>query len=195
MTREEFLTEFTISLKKNNIQDIRKTVKYFEEIIDDKIENGMSEEEAVNSLGSIDEIILNLEEETSPKKGASLSNKILLILGFPIWGTIVACFFVIALLAYIVIGTVLLCLWVIYAGVCAYSLYSLVLFFINVIQTPESAILSLSAFLMLSGGAIMLIKPLLVLTKLIFRTSLLLFDKIKLAFKLAFSKLFNYWGE
>lgn len=68
MNKQEFITLLEKKLSGIPQEDINKTLDYYNEIILDKIDEGISEEEAVNSLGSIDEIIdQTLKEISFPK--------------------------------------------------------------------------------------------------------------------------------
>lgn len=61
MNREEFVRILDEKIKDNpNHNDI---ISYYFELISDKMDQGISEEEAVESLGSIDEIVKNIKEE------------------------------------------------------------------------------------------------------------------------------------
>ena len=65
MNNQEFITLLEKKLSGIPQEDINKTLDYYNEIILDKIDEGISEEEAVNSLGSIDEIIDQTLKEIS----------------------------------------------------------------------------------------------------------------------------------
>ena len=56
MTKKEFLSGLKKKLVKLNRADLKERLGFYSEIIDDKIEEGLSEEEAVSDVGSIDEI-------------------------------------------------------------------------------------------------------------------------------------------
>ena len=56
MNKTEFTEQLRAALKGLSEEDLKKSVDYYEEMIDDRMEDGIPEEEAVNGLGSIDEI-------------------------------------------------------------------------------------------------------------------------------------------
>lgn len=101
--------------------DKEDTLEYYSEMIDDLTEDGMSEEDAVSSLGDIDEIISKIISETTiaelvkarvkPNRALKVWEIILLILGFPLWFPLIIAFFVIFLSIYIVIWSVVLSLY------------------------------------------------------------------------------------
>jgi DUF4097 and DUF4098 domain-containing protein YvlB len=63
MNKIEFLEQLEARLRGINVVDRVRSLDYFSEMIDDCIENGMSEDEAVASLGSIDEIAVRITQE------------------------------------------------------------------------------------------------------------------------------------
>lgn len=68
MNKKEFISILEKRLNGIPKQDIVNTIEYYNEIIMDKQDDGLSEEEAINSLGTIDEIInLTLSEVSMPK--------------------------------------------------------------------------------------------------------------------------------
>ena len=56
MTKTEFLEQLKNSLTGLSEEDIKKSVDYYEEMIDDRMEDGIAEEEAVGGLGTVEEI-------------------------------------------------------------------------------------------------------------------------------------------
>lgn len=68
MLKSEFLKQLENRLVGIPKEDLNRTIDYYNEIISDKQEDGMSEEEAINSLGSIDEIVKNILNEIPIKK-------------------------------------------------------------------------------------------------------------------------------
>ncbi len=65
MNRDEFLKELNDRIK--TYPDHNDIISYYYELISDKIESGMTEEEAVESLGSIGSIVKNIEETNDSK--------------------------------------------------------------------------------------------------------------------------------
>lgn len=84
-------------------EDRERSTEYYSEIIDDRVEEGLSEEEAVKALGSIEEIVSQIlaglpresgrkkekepEKKNKPKEtgGIRVWLVVLLVLGAPIW--------------------------------------------------------------------------------------------------------------
>lgn len=94
MNKTEFLNQLERLLKSLQKKECSKYLSYYSEMIDDAIEDGCTEEEAVNRIGTPGEIaqqILN-EQDDQPAKPATPMQKIiitiLLILGAPLWGSL-----------------------------------------------------------------------------------------------------------
>ncbi len=63
MDKKEFLKALDVALQPIDKNEREQTLAYYEEIINDRCDSGMSEEEAVYSLGSIEEITRSVLEE------------------------------------------------------------------------------------------------------------------------------------
>lgn len=68
MDKKEFLKALELALQPIDKTEREQTLAYYEEIINDRCDSGMSEKEAVYSLGSIEEITRSVleEEGTAP---------------------------------------------------------------------------------------------------------------------------------
>ena len=99
MKKQEFLEKLKGSLWAMPEEDIRNSLDYYSEMIDDRMEEGLSEEEAVAAVGDLDEIVSQILSETPrPPQAVEPGKKtkptkestktwliILLILGSPVW--------------------------------------------------------------------------------------------------------------
>ncbi|PMD67827.1 HAAS domain-containing protein [Companilactobacillus nuruki] len=100
MDKTGFLIDLEKDLKKYGVSNSDDYIEYYSEYLDDLIENGMSSEAAVNSVGGVKKILLNIlsdEKVKIPKVKNRLQRIILLSASFPIWGPIVAALYIIAL--------------------------------------------------------------------------------------------------
>ncbi len=68
MNKEEFLFTLRNKLKGLPAETIESAIDYYSELIDDAMEDGTSENEAVESLGSISDIAYNVIADTPLKK-------------------------------------------------------------------------------------------------------------------------------
>jgi uncharacterized membrane protein len=100
MNKERFLIELASALVGLPEDDIEKTLEFYSEMIDDRIEEGLTEEAAVAAVGAIDEIRTQIIKDTplpklikeKVKRKRSLNGLeiTLLIVGFPIWFPLLA---------------------------------------------------------------------------------------------------------
>lgn len=85
MDKKEFLKAISNNLKGFDKSEITEILAYYEEIIADKMENGLTEEDAIASLGNIDditnEIKVNLVLKRSDKKISNSLKSFIIILG------------------------------------------------------------------------------------------------------------------
>ncbi len=126
MNKQEYLSLLETRLRGIPKEDIDRTIDYYNEILSDKTEDGMSIEEAIASLGSIDEIVDNVLSDVSipklVKEKIGLNRKlktweiVLLASTFFIWLPLLLVFGVVIISLYI-------CIWsgVISLGVGAIS--------------------------------------------------------------------------
>lgn len=92
MTKQMFLNQLAGELHRMPQEERFRTLSYYDELVDDRIEDGQSEEEAVASLGDPGQVareILGEEEASvSTKTGRKVWLIVLLVLGFPLWGSL-----------------------------------------------------------------------------------------------------------
>ena len=144
MTKEEFLTALQYRLYGLPQDDIAERLAFYGEMIDDSMEEGMTEEEAVASIGTVDEIVAQIIAETpltrlvkekiAPKRSLRAWEIVLLILGFPLWFSLLLAAGSVLLSLYIVAWALIICLWAaeialiagalagfVSAGICVFS--------------------------------------------------------------------------
>lgn len=95
MNRERFNDELMKKLDKLPLAERERTIYYFNEMIDDRVEDGMTEYEAIMALGSIDEIVGMISAELPlfervkwrwlPNRKLTGLEKLLMGITFPIW--------------------------------------------------------------------------------------------------------------
>lgn len=102
MTKKEFLSALSRGLSKLPRKEREERVNFYAEMIDDRIEEGMPEPDAVASVGTVEGTVSQIlaerpavAEETPQKSGGGRVGVILLLLlGFPIWFPILLTFFI-----------------------------------------------------------------------------------------------------
>ena len=84
MDKTTFLSKLEKRLKGLPEEDMQKTLEYYREMIDDRVEDGLSEEEAIADIGPIEEIAEPLLPNCAKRKMKAWEIT-LLVLGFPVW--------------------------------------------------------------------------------------------------------------
>ncbi len=169
MNKYEFLSLLRERLSVLPTEDVERSVSYYREMIDDRIEDGLSEEEAVAALGDINDIVTHIlaDAATSAKRDSAASDRLrkrielkpwmiaLIILGSPIWASLLVGVF--ATVAGIIIS------------VCSVfiSLYATVFAFIGgavgcvvgafLFDTAAESLLAVGVAMMLAGGSVLLL--------------------------------------
>lgn len=119
MTKQEFLSELERALGKLPHAEVEQALAFYDEAISDRMEDGLSEAEAVADLGPIDEIAAQIAAETPPipraiaraNTGSRTLNIVLLAVFSPICIPIVLALAAAALAVYVAIWAVIAALW------------------------------------------------------------------------------------
>lgn len=129
MSKQEFLIKLCCALKGLPESDIEERIEFYSEIIDDKMEEGISEAEAVASLGNVDDIakqilastpiIKIVKERINKKVSLKVWEIVLLVLGAPIWLSVLVSVLSVVLSIYICLWVVIISLWSVFASLCA----------------------------------------------------------------------------
>ena len=125
MRKQEFIAVLRKKLSVLPRRDAEERIAFYSEMIDDRIEEGLLEEEAVNAVGSIDEIaeqILKetpIKKETAEKKSAGGWKVLFLVLGSPIWLSLIVAVVAVAVSLYAVVWAVAVSLWAVFVSLVA----------------------------------------------------------------------------
>lgn len=121
MTKSEFLQQLREKMKGLPKTDIEDRVNFYSEMIDDRIEEGLSEEAAVRDIGNVDEIVTKQIDDTSltkivtekvkPKRRLKAWEIVLIILGFPLWFPLLMFVLTMLLVFYIIWWSAVIVLW------------------------------------------------------------------------------------
>ena len=95
MLKRDFIAALRYAIRGLPARDINEHIAFYEELIEDKIEEGMSEERAVRSLGGVDKVSSQIiaqtplrkivKEKITPSGGFGALGITLIIIGSPIW--------------------------------------------------------------------------------------------------------------
>ncbi len=127
MNKQEFLSELRNGLSGLPECNLEERLSFYSEMIDDRTEDGISEEEAVEQIGSVEDIISQtasevplsklVKEKIRPKRVLKVWEIILIILGSPVWLPVLISLVAVILSVYISVWSVIISLWAAFASV------------------------------------------------------------------------------
>ncbi len=126
MSKQEFLMKLRKGLSGLSKNDIDEHLAFYSEMIDDRIEEGLSEEDAVCEMGDVDELISQIvaeiplaklvKERITPKQKLNAWEIILLVLGSPIWLSLLIAAFAVIISIYVSLWAVFIALWAVFGA-------------------------------------------------------------------------------
>ena len=126
MSKQSFLNELKKRLSPLSKKEILEHLNFYNEMIDDMVEEGIGEEEAVLRIGSAEEIALQILSERDGEKCCGTSTKkytggeiTLLILGSPLWVTLAISALAVVFSLYVVLWSCVISLWAVFLSIAA----------------------------------------------------------------------------
>lgn len=120
MGKQEFLAALREGLSGLPQNDIEERLTFYGEMIDDRVEEGLTEEDAVSEIGTVSEVVSQIvaeiplsrlvKERVRPKRTPRAWEIVLLTLGSPIWLSVLIAALAVILAAYAVVWSVLVSL-------------------------------------------------------------------------------------
>ena len=167
MTKNEFMAELRSKLSGVPEKDAEDRLGFYSEIIDDRMEEGLSEEEAVRGIGSIDEIaagitaeisqVKNNDERPGSKRKIKTWEIVLLAAGSPVWVPLAIAAVAVIFSLYAVLWALVISMWAVFGAFVATAGGSIVIFVVQVIYgNALSGVAVLGAGFILAGASIFL---------------------------------------
>ena len=129
MSKQEFLRQLRKGLCGLPEADIEERVMFYGEMIDDRIEEGVLEDEAVLSVGSVEKIVEQVvadtpfakiaKERIKPKRQIKVWEIVLLALGSPIWLSLIIALIAVIFSVYVSLWSVIISLWSVFVSLVA----------------------------------------------------------------------------
>ena len=136
MTKIKFIMELHERLSGLPKDDVEERLSFYSEMIDDRIEDGLTEEEAVAHIGSIDEIVDQItadvpltkivKEKIKSKRRLNAWEIVLIILGAPIWASLLITVLSVTVSLYATIWAVIVSLWAVFSAFIATAFGTLI---------------------------------------------------------------------
>ena len=165
MSKQEFLEQLRQGLKGLPTADIEERVIFYGEMIDDRIEEGVTEDEAVLSVGSVEKIVEQVvadtpfakiaKERIKPKRRLSVGEIVLLALGSPIWLSLIIALIAVIFSVYVSLWSVIISLWSVFVSLVACAVGGVVACAVlSVTSSVYTGVAMLSAGLVCAGLSI-----------------------------------------
>ena len=132
MNKQEFLEQLRRGISGLPQEDIEERLTFYSEMIYDRIEEGLSENEAVSEIGSVDTVISQILDDTPlvklvkqkmrPKKRMNAWEIVFLILGSPIWLSLIIAAFAVVISVYAAVWSLIIALWSVFVSLVAAAL-------------------------------------------------------------------------
>ena len=161
MTKLQFLQALGQKLSPLPKIELEERLRFYTEMIEDRMEEGLSEEDAVAAVGSVEEIAAQIlvdfpqpEPKKEKKNGWLIA---LLILGSPVWFSLLMSAFAVVLSLYVSLWSVIVSLWAVFGSLALCGLVGLVAGIISLVAGRGLiGVASLSAGLVCGGLSIFL---------------------------------------
>ncbi len=162
MNKLEFLTELSSKLHGLPKKDIAERLNFYSEMIDDRIEAGLSESEAINAVGNPDKIAEQIiadtpfskiaKERIKPSRKLSVLEIVLLVLGSPIWLSLLIALIAVIFSVYVSLWSVVIALWSVFVSLLACGIAGIIACPVLLIGGKLSLAITLLGGGMLCGG-------------------------------------------
>ena len=126
MNKQEFLAELRRGLRGMAREELEERLLFYGEMIDDRMEEGLSEEEAVRAIGSVDEIVSQIvmeiplaelfKQKIKLRRALRAWEIVLLVLGAPVWLSILIAAVAVVLSLYVVLWSAIASVWAVFAS-------------------------------------------------------------------------------
>ena len=167
MNKQQYLSRLEKALSGLPADDLRERLAFYGESIDDRMEEGLSEEAAVAQLGPVEEIAAQILAETplpalvreriKPRGRMPVWEILLLVLGLPLWFPLLLAAFAVLLSVYIVLWSLILCLWAAELALAVSALGALAVGILSLFRGDSSnGLLAIGAGLALAGLSVFL---------------------------------------
>ncbi|MBQ9227258.1 MAG: DUF1700 domain-containing protein [Eubacterium sp.] len=192
MNKENFLRQLRDRLSFLPREEAEERIAFYNEMISDLIEDGLTEEEAVAKIGSVDDVTQKImaempflsivKEKVKPKRKLKAWELVLLILGAPLWVPLVLTVLAVLASLYITVWAALICLWAADLSLtfCAVSCLIGTVEYIR-LGNPAGALFALGAAAVCAGLSILVFFACRWLTKQLIQATGRLAVKIKLS--------------
>ena len=126
MRKDEFLLMLQKRLEGLPKYEIEERLTFYSEMIDDRMEEGVNEEDAVSMVGDVDKIVEEIisltpiskiaKERSKPQRRLKAFEIVLIVLGSPIWLSVFIASISVIFSIYVSLWAVIISLWAIFVS-------------------------------------------------------------------------------
>lgn len=126
MTKLEFLSQLERALSALPATERADRLDFYREMIDDRMEEGLTEQQAVEAIGSVDDVVAQIaadipltalvKQRIKPRRPSGLTIT-LLVVGSPVWLSLLIAVAAVALSLYVSLWAVVIALWAAFTAV------------------------------------------------------------------------------
>ena len=145
-------------------EDLEERLTFYSEMLDDQMEEGLSEEEAVAAVGPVDEIVRQIiadtplaklaKERMRPRRQLKAWEIVLLVLASPLWLSLGLAAIAVIFAFYVVLWSVSVSLWAVFASLAVCAVGGLPAFAVLIARSGAAALAILAAGMVCAGLAI-----------------------------------------
>lgn len=133
MNKQEFISNLRQKLSGLPTREVEERLAFYSEMIDDRVEEGLTEEDAVAEIGSVDgvasQIIADIplvkiaKEKIKPKRRMRAWEIVLLAVGSPVWLSLAIVALAVIFALYVALWSVIVSLWAVFGALagCAFA--------------------------------------------------------------------------
>lgn len=166
MNKTEFLDKLKAGLTGLPEGEAEDRIAFYSEMISDRMDEDKTEEEAVQDIGTVDEVISQIladvpisvlvKEKVKTKRPDGVISSILLIAGSPVWASLIVALLAVIMAVYVSVWAIIVSLWACLAALAACALAGTVLFFMQLRRGHIlPAVAALGAGLFCGGAAVL----------------------------------------
>ncbi len=182
MKKEEFLNKLRSRLNGLPKSDIEERISFYSEMIDDRVSEGKTEDDAVADLGGVEAVVREIASDTplvnlvteriKPKRTLKGWEVALIVLGFPLWFPLIITFISLLFVFYVLIWVGVIVVFSLFVSMIGCALAGIISMLSGQLGgIPGGFGLSIGTFLFGLGAAILLYFTLGFVTRLTIKLS------------------------
>ena len=125
MTKLQFLLSLHQKLSSLPRDEAEERLSFYSEMIEDRMEEGLSEAEAVAAVGTVEEIAAQITGDIprqTPKRQLKTWEVVLLAAGSPVWFSLLVAAFAVVFSLYVVLWSIIISFWAVFVSLAACAL-------------------------------------------------------------------------